>query len=83
MLCISAICWVTWTVRNKVTFDAHVVRTTLEIVFTACSFLMYWTGLLKIEDRETLQGALQKVMQTAKVLAGQGARGGVLRIAHS
>lgn len=36
------------TVRNKVTFDAHIVRTPLEIVYTVCSFLMYWTRLLKI-----------------------------------
>ena len=46
-------------------------------------FSYVWTGLLNIEAHEDMQGALQKVMQTVKVFARQGARYGVLRIADS
>jgi hypothetical protein len=46
-------------------------------------FSYVWTGLLKIEAHEAIQGALQKVMQTAKGFARQGERYGVLRIADS
>ena len=69
MLIIAAICWGIWIIRDKVTFDKHVVRSPLEAVFTACSFMMYWAGLLKEEDRVKLQAGVKRLAHAATALA--------------
>jgi hypothetical protein len=45
MVGIVAICWAIWLVINKVTFDGHIMRSSMEVVFIMCSFLPYWAGL--------------------------------------
>lgn len=69
MMIIAAICWGIWILRNKVTFDKHVVRSPLEAVFTACSFMMYWAGILKEEDRVKLQAGVRRLAHVAAALA--------------
>ena len=44
---------------------SYVVRTPLEPVFTAFSCMMYWAGLLKMEDRATFQAGVQRVIHVA------------------
>lgn len=55
--------------RNKITFDKHVVRSPTSVIFTVCSFLMYWSGLLKEADKEMLQKGVQVLMIEASRLA--------------
>lgn len=69
MIGIAAICWGIWTVRNKVTFDAHVVRSPVGSIFTICSFLMYWSGLLKGADKEIPNNGVQMLMKETSRLA--------------
>ena len=69
MMIIAAICWGIWILRNKVTFDKHVIRSPLEAVFTACSFMMYSAGLLKEEDRVKLQAGVKRLAHAAAALA--------------
>lgn len=70
MICIAAVCWGVWTVRNKITFDNHVVRSPVGIIFTICSFILYWSGLLKGSDREVLRAGVQVLMaETSRMAA--------------
>lgn len=63
MVCMAAVCWAIWKTRNRVTFDAHVMRSPNEIVFLAGSFLNYWAGLQKDGDKEVLKTGAAKIMQ--------------------
>ena len=73
MMIIAAVCWGIWILRNKVTFDKHIARTPLEAVFTVCSFLMYFPGLLKGIDKESVQAGVQKMVRVAASLADRSA----------
>lgn len=66
--------------RNKFTSEAHVVKLPFEIVFTVCLFLLYWTWVLKAEDRNSAHDAIKVVIQSAKTLVRQhgGASGEVV-----
>jgi hypothetical protein len=65
MTLIAATCWAIWTVRNKVTFDDHVLRSPSEITFSSIALLIYWAGLLKAEDKSRLTMGAQKMMTAA------------------
>lgn len=78
MMIIAAICWGIWCTHNKVTFEGHIVRTPLEAVFTACSFMMYWAGLLKEGDKVAFQAGVKKMVQMAAALANRSAPRGRL-----
>jgi hypothetical protein len=65
MILIAATCWAIWTVRNKVTFDDHMLRSPSEITFSSIALLMYWAGLLKVEDKNHLLMGVQKMMTAA------------------
>lgn len=63
MLGIVAICWGILTERNKTTFDGHMVRSPVGVIFTICSLLLYWLGLLKGADKEILTVGVQVLME--------------------
>lgn len=66
---IVAICWRIWCTRNKITFEKRVVRTPLETVFTVCSFMMYWSGLMKGDDKAKFQAGVNMMVRVATSLA--------------
>lgn len=43
MICIAAVCWGIWTMRKKVSFEGHEVRSYVEVILNFCSWL-YWSG---------------------------------------
>jgi hypothetical protein len=63
MVGIVAICWAIWLVINKVTFDGHIMRSSMEVVFIMCSFLPYWAGLQTAEVKEKLIHGTKKPMK--------------------
>ena len=69
MMIIAAVCWGVWCLRNKTTFDNYNARTPLEAVFTACSFMLYWAGLLKEDDKTRFQAGVKRLAQVAAALA--------------
>jgi hypothetical protein len=73
---IAAICWAIWNVRNKITFEKHVMRSPNEIVYFAISLIRYWAGLQKGADKEYLAGGADKLMHTASsIFANKDAAG--------
>ena len=69
-----------WNLQNKVTFDKHIARTPLEAVFTACSFMLYWVGLLKEDDKVKFQAGVKRLAHAAAALADRSLpRGRLLR----
>jgi hypothetical protein len=83
MVGLAAVCWSIWTVRNKVTFEKHVVRSPVEAVFTVCSFLLYWAGLQAGDDKDKLTDGARKLMSLAAevVKLGAGRAGGSATVA--
>ena len=75
MTMVAAICRGIWCTRNKATFDNCIIRSSLEAVFTVCSFLMYWSGLLKGIDKERVQAGVQKMVRVAASLADRSTPG--------
>ena len=69
MMIIAAICWGIWNLRNKVTFEKYVARNPLEAVFTACSFMLYWAGLLKEEEKVKFQAGVKRLARAGAALA--------------
>ena len=69
MMIIAAVCWGIWCLRNKTTFDKYNARSPLEAVFTACSFMLYWAGLLKEDDRRKFQDGVKRLAHVAAALA--------------
>jgi hypothetical protein len=49
---LAAVCWAIWRTRNAVCFEGKRVKSPTEIICLICSFLTYWTGLLKEELKE-------------------------------
>jgi hypothetical protein len=65
MVGISAVCWSIWNVRNRVTFDGHVMQFPTEAIFVVCSFLIYWAGLQLEEIKELMVQGSEKLMRMA------------------
>jgi hypothetical protein len=87
MILIVATFWAIWTVRNKVTFDDHVLRSPSEITFSSIALLIYWAGLQKVEDKNRLLMGAQKMMKTASSIyasrSGSAAPGQMLMITEA
>jgi hypothetical protein len=69
MVGIVAVCWGIWTLQNRVTFEKYITRNPTQVVFTVCSFLLYWTRLQKEGDKEILGENTRKLMKVAAEMA--------------
>ena len=70
-LIMSAVCWAIWTTRNKITFEGYKLRSPISIVFTVCSFLKYWAGMYKAEDKMAICMGADYLIQKTMVVARQ------------
>lgn len=52
---LAAVTWAIWLARNKATFEKQLIKSPSEIVFSACSFLLYWAGLQPVEEAARLR----------------------------
>jgi hypothetical protein len=62
---IAAVCWAIWNVRNKITFEKHVPRSPSEITYFAVALTVYWVGLQKADDKKSMIGGAEKMVQAA------------------
>jgi hypothetical protein len=44
-------CWAIWNVRNKITFEKHILKSPSEISYFAVALIVYWTWLQKAEEK--------------------------------
>jgi hypothetical protein len=65
IIIIAAVCWAIWNVRNKITFDKHILRSPSEISYFAVALIVYWAGLQKAEDKGFLIEGVEKMTQAA------------------
>ncbi|XBI27628.1 hypothetical protein VPH35_052083 [Triticum aestivum] len=65
---LAAACWAIWNRRNQATFKFKKLSSPFEIVFTACTHLSYWAGLLKDEGRVELEHGAALLKRNAKEL---------------
>lgn len=79
---LAAVCWALWLARNRATFENKLIKTPFEIIFSMCSFLLYWAGLQQEGDAGELRSGAELVrtntMQLMKLCetARQGITGG-------
>uniref|UniRef100_A0A453HD08 Uncharacterized protein n=1 Tax=Aegilops tauschii subsp. strangulata TaxID=200361 RepID=A0A453HD08_AEGTS len=50
-----------WLARNRATFEKKLIKTPFEIVFSICSFLLYWTGLQQGGDIDKLRSGAKMI----------------------
>ncbi|XBI51308.1 hypothetical protein VPH35_033832 [Triticum aestivum] len=62
---LAAICWAIWNTRNRATFEFKLPSTPFKILFSACVFINYWTGLLKGADHEAMKRGAQMLRENA------------------
>nr|TKW27301.1 hypothetical protein SEVIR_3G248400v2 [Setaria viridis] len=55
MVGLVAICWALWIARNKTCFEAKMIKSPTEIICSASSFISYWAGMQKAEDKANLE----------------------------
>ena len=65
MVGLVAICWALWRARNNIGFENKFVRSPTEVVCLVCSFLTYWAGLQKDDDRALLEAGIATLKATA------------------
>ena len=58
---LAAVCWAIWLARNRATFEKKQIKTPFEIVFSLCSFLLYWPGLQQGEDAKELRTGAEMI----------------------
>lgn len=65
---LAAMCWALWNCRNKLTFEYKQMRSPFEVVYSACGYLNYWTGLMNGADREAMERGAKMLKTSASTL---------------
>lgn len=65
MLGLAAICWAIWKARNKTCFENIQIKNPHDIIFSACLFMRYWSGLYPDGDQDLIKEGVETVMQTS------------------
>ena len=65
MVGLSAICWAIWLTRNNFSFEGKLTRSSTEVICLASSFISYWAGLQKGNDKEVLESGADTLKQAA------------------
>ena len=67
---LAAACWAIWLARNRATFGKKQIKTPFEIVFSLCSFLLYWAGLQQEEGAKELRSGAEMIRLSTMRLMG-------------
>ena len=68
----EAVCWAIWKCRNRVVFDAKLIRHLAEILLHSCAFMNYWVGDYNSDFQGRLLERVKVLLACAdKVLAQQ------------
>jgi hypothetical protein len=65
MVGLAAIYWAIWQARNNVCFERKKIRSPTEIICSTSSFLKYWAGLQKGEEKEMLEVGAEALKNAA------------------
>lgn len=65
MVGLAAICWAIWKARNAFCFEKKLTRLPTEIICSVSSFVTYWAGLHKEDDKKELEQGAEALMKTA------------------
>jgi hypothetical protein len=69
MLGLAAVSWAIWKARNRICFDKcfdkkH-INSPIEIIFSACAFMIYWAGLYHEATRKAIEAGVNMLQKTA------------------
>jgi hypothetical protein len=71
MLGVAAICWAIWKARNKTCFEKKHIKNPIEIIYSACSFMHYWTGLYQEDTQQAISEGIELMLRAAVKLLGR------------
>jgi hypothetical protein len=54
MFGLAACCWVIWKARNRACFEKKCIKSHIDIIFSACSFMRYWAGLHPVDTQKAI-----------------------------
>ena len=82
VICIAAMCWAIWKLRNRACFEGKLISSPVEMVCYMCVFMCHWAGLQKGEDKMMLEEGADCLQQAAlgAYSAMERTRGPMLRI---
>lgn len=61
MVGLAAVTWAIWLAHNRATFEKKMTKMPFEIVFSACSFLLYGAGLQHEGDAKVLRSGTEMI----------------------
>lgn len=62
---LAAICWAIWKIHNRACFEGKLIRSLVELICTACSFLTHWAGIHNETDGAMLRSASAGLQEEA------------------
>jgi hypothetical protein len=65
MLGFAAVCWAIWSTRNSICFEKKEFKNPCEIIFLACLFIRYWSGLYIGVRQELIEKGVQMMIRVA------------------
>jgi hypothetical protein len=65
MLGLAVVCWAIWSTRNSMCFEKKDSKNPCEIVFLACLFIRYWSGLYTGVHQEMIEKGVQTMIRVA------------------
>jgi hypothetical protein len=68
MLGLAAIYFAIWKTRNCVCFDKKHINNPIEILFSACAFMLYWVGMYPKTTKKEIEVGVNMLMKTATQL---------------
>lgn len=69
---LAAICWAIWKARSKAYFEKKLIKHPAEILCHACSFMNFWTGLIKTDFQAQVTDVVKVLLAMARrILAAQ------------
>jgi hypothetical protein len=65
MLGFAAVCWAIWSTPNSICFEKKEFKNPCEIIFLACLFIRYWSGLYTGVRQELIEKGIQTMIRVA------------------
>lgn len=62
---LATVCWAIWKNRNNICFEGKLIRHPCDVIFQACSFLNYWSALLKTDFQDIVKTGAKAMLQAA------------------
>jgi hypothetical protein len=68
---LAAVCWALWLARNNLCFEKKRINNPSEIIYSACTFMDYWSGLYPDDTQVLNKKGVQVMIQAVVKILGK------------